>query len=135
MTTRLTGQMQPQKAFNRFYQEFVVEGNEQCVDRDIHKGGSCQYRTQQGRGCAIGIQPEFMAIYLPEFEANGIDVLRNAYDEVEAIIHADDLDFFKHLQELHDGGFMVAGGLALTDAVDRLATDYQLTIPKGKGGA
>ena len=61
MTTRLAGQMEPQQSFNRFYQEFVVEGKPQCVDKDIHKGGSCQYRTQEGRGCAIGIQPEFMA--------------------------------------------------------------------------
>ena len=122
--------MEPQKAFNRFYQEFVVEGAQQCVDKEIHKGGSCQYRTTEGRGCAIGIQPEFMAIYLPEFEANGIDVLRNAYDEVEAIIHEDDLDFFKHLQELHDSGYMIAGNPALTDAVNRFATDYQMTIPK-----
>ena len=135
MTTRLAGQMEPQQSFNRFYQEFVVEGKPQCVDKDIHKGGSCQYRTQEGRGCAIGIQPEFMAVYLQEFESNGIDILHNDYPEIRAIIHKDDVDFFKHLQELHDGGFMVAGGLALTDAVDRLATDYQLTIPKGKGGA
>lgn len=132
MTTRQAGQMQPQQAFNRFYQEFVVEGAKQCVNMAINKGGSCQYRTREGRGCAIGIQPEFQAVYIDQFEAKAIDVLHNMYASVRAIIHKDDLDFFASLQGLHDGNGLIEGGKTWTDAVDRFATDYQMTIPKAK---
>ena len=132
MTTRLAEQMQPQESFNRFYQEFVVDEGEQCVDKPINEGGSCQYRTAKGRGCAIGIQPEFQAIYLPEFEANGIDTLYHAYEEIRALIHKDDLSFFQHLQELHDGELLKSGGKAWTDAVHNLAVENHLTIPKTK---
>ena len=117
--------MQKQESFDRFYAEFVTGGALQCVDK---KGGSCVYRNEEGKGCAIGIQPEFAAIYVGEMESNGINALYHACEAVRAIIRREDLDFFSDLQELHDGELLY-GGARFASAIREFATQYNMQIP------
>ncbi len=124
--TRQPGQMKRQESFERFFAEFVTGGKGQC--READNSGTCVYRDSKGNGCAIGIQPEFMAIYRPNFEAAGIDTLYQEYESIRGIIHKDDLAFFAGLQELHDGELQ-HGMKRLMLAIKEFAADYNVLIP------
>lgn len=95
--------MQRQESFNRFYQEFVVDEAPRCTEGGPYESGVCVYRNEEtGKGCAIGIQPEFVEIYKREFEEAGINALYKLFPEIREIIAAQDIPFFVDMQNLHD---------------------------------
>jgi len=98
--------MTRQRSFNRFYKHFVIDKNPICMTQD---DGSCRYRmpriegeAEWEQGCAIGIQPEFQAIYNEGWESVGIPSLYETQETVRNIIREEDLEFFNQLQGLHD---------------------------------
>lgn len=126
--TREPGQMKRQESFQRFFDVFVTGGKGQCR-ANYTDGAACVYRDNHGNGCAIGIQPEFMEIYEARFEAHGIDSLYSAHEEIRAIIHPQDLDYFAGLQELHDGELQ-HGMKRLLAAMREFASTFHVLMPE-----
>ena len=121
--------MQRQESFNRFYQEFVVDEAPRCVEGGPDESGICLYRNEEtGKGCAIGIQPEFAEIYDSKFEETSIAMLYKHYEAIRGIIAAQDLDFFDSLQCLHDNE--LTSPETFGDRVTEFASEWKVTVPE-----
>ena len=120
--------MQRQESFNRFYQEFVVDEAPRCTEGGPNQSGICVYRNEHGRGCAIGIQPEFAEIYDNKFEESGIEVLYGNYPEVHDIIAYQDLKFFIDLQLLHDDALGFPHEIFISK-LEEFASEFGVKVP------
>lgn len=121
--------MQRQESFNRFYQEFVVDEAPRCTEGGPLESGICVYKNEDtGKGCAIGIQPEFQEIYQRKFEEISIEILYKSYPEVQGIIASQDLYFFKELQALHDTALQFQK--TFQGKLRRFADDWKIKIPE-----
>ncbi len=120
--------MQRQESFNRFYQEFVVDKAPQCTEGGPDESGMCVYLNEEtGKGCAIGIQPEFKEIYTNHFEEMSIAILYKHYPEIRGIIAAQDLTFFEELQLIHDNEMQSPE--TISDRIVEFAANFGVDIP------
>lgn len=122
----------PQEIFNRAYEGLRKQGFKQAISQDV-----CQYRTEDGKRCAIGqLIPE--SKYRLEFEGVSISAFDSETSdedkcEVDSIIRAAGLRpsqkvriFLRHLQQCHDYGIDPVG---MKQRLAAFAAERNLTIP------
>lgn len=117
--------MNNQEAFNKIWQHFIVEGNPQSMVNSFE--GTCAYRGINGPNakCAVGcLIPD--ELYSKDFEYRKINYLMEAYSEIRELFSGVNLDFLKECQYWHDYRFS-----ELPDALVKLATKWNLTVPEG----
>lgn len=84
-----------QEFFDKTLDHLRKQGGPAIVD------GSCKYRGNQGRSCAVGchIPPE---LYSPNMEGDDVLTLSEVFPEVDAYL-CEDMDLVSELQAVHDG--------------------------------
>ena len=122
----------PQEIFNRAYEGLRKQGFELALSQ-----GTCQYRTEDGKRCAVGqLIPE--SKYRLEFENISISAFDSETSDedkckIDSIIHAAGLRpsqkvriFLRHLQQCHDYGIDPAD---MKRRLNNFAAKHNLTIP------
>jgi hypothetical protein len=91
------------------------------------QGGRCEYRTAEGRGCAVGcLIPD--GLYDPKMENHVVDTVFMDFPAVGKYFEGVDMNFLLRAQSLHDDQSDTAFDFVLQ--LDELAQEYDLELAK-----